>query len=282
MARLKHAVATCVSGAMLVVGMAAPAGAQQAEYLWSVENSFWSGPSIGEDYTVEIGGGLWDPSPVFVASSEQFGIIGSDIDFGSDLALARKRHPEFRLTLKPGRRHKLRVSLVPMQYRQETVLKRRLVFQGIAWDVGLPVSSMLKWDAWRFGYEFDVVARERGYFGLILEAKYTQLEAQLESALAYEFARAQAPIPALGAITRIYVTRFTPLTAEFTAFKLPDNVAEGYEARYVDFDIYGTLNLSRMVGVNIGYRSMDFSYLVDRDTGDLKLDGIYVSGVFRF
>ena len=282
MARVQYVLALCLSATCLVIVMATSADAQQAPQRLSAENSFLLGPSIGEDYTVEITGSLWDPSPLFVASSEQFGIIGSNINFGSDLGLVRKRHRAYRLTLKTGRRHKLHVSRMLMQYRQNTVLKRRLVFQGIAWDVGLPVSSLFKWDAWRFGYEFDVVIRERGYFGLILEAKHTQLEARLESESAYEFTRAQVPIPALGTITRIYLTRFIPLTVEFTAFKLPSNLADGHEVRHVDFDIYGTLNFSRMVGLNIGYRSLDFSFLVDRDTGDLELNGIYVSGVFRF
>ena len=57
---------------------------------------------------------------------------------------------------------------------------------------------------------------------------------------------------------------------------------ESYTSRYVDFDIYGTLNMTRMVGVNLGYRSMDLTYLVDRYTGELKMDGVYVSGVVRF
>ena len=129
---------------------------------------------------------------------------------------------------------------------------------------------------------FDVIARERGYVGLILEAKYTHIQAELDSVVGYEYVKARAPIPALGAITRVYVTRFTPITAEVTAFRLPDNVVQGYEARYVDFDIYGTINLSNMVGINVGYRSMDMSYLVERDTGDLKLEGMYLSGAFRF
>jgi len=27
---------------------------------------------------------------------------------------------------------------------------------------------------------------------------------------------------------------------------------------------------------------VDLSYLINRDTGDLKLDGLYVSGTFRY
>ena len=251
---------------ILTIGKA-HAQEQQTEYLWSIERSLWKGTSIGEDYTIEISGGLWAPDAIIVASSEQFGILGSDINFGDDLGMGRQRHPEFRLTFKPGRRHKLRASLVPIEYQQQNVLERRLVFQGIAYDVGLPVSSLLKWDAWRFAYEFDIVSRERGYF---------------ESELAYEYTRAQAPIPAIGGIARVYVTRFTPITAEVTAFTLPKNLAGDYRARYVDVDVYGTINLSRMVGLNLGYRSMDFSYLIGSDSGDLALDGFYLSGAIRF
>ena len=241
----------------------------------------WSG-NVGEDYLVEVTGGMWNPSPTIVTSSEQFGIIGTDIDFGKDLGMIRRRHNELRLTLKPARRHKLRLHWLPMQYRQSAVLERSLVFQGIAYDIGLPVDSALTWDAWRFGYEFDVLVRDRGFLGLILEAKYTDIQAEIDSTIGYEYTRARAPIPAIGAIGRVYITRFTPITAEFTAFRLPDNVVEDYSAKYIDFDVYGTVNLTRMVGVNVGYRSMDLSYLFDRDSGTLKLSGIYFSGVFRY
>ena len=264
--------------------------AQEPEYLWSIEESLWTGPSVGEDYTVELTAGLWDPIPVIVASSEQFGIPGSDIHFGNDLGLTRTSHPDFRLTFKLARKHKLRVSLVPIEYTQQSVLARPLVFQGIQYDANIPVASTFQWDAWRFGYEYDIVSRQRGYFGILLEAKYTRLAARLTSDDADEYVRAQAPIPALGAILRVYPTRFTPLTVEFTAFKLPGDLTErlpgdistDYRGQYVDLDVYATLNLSRMVGINLGYRSVDFNYLIDRDAGDLKLAGFYASGTFRF
>lgn len=274
-------------GAVLIVASAAlfatavPARAQM-ETLWSVEGSMFSGSSIGEDFKLEVTGGLWNPAAAINASSEQFGILGTDIDFGEDLGLTSRQHGELRLTFKPGRRHKFRVNWLPMEYRQSSVLERRLIFQGIAFDVGVPVDSMMRWDTWRFGYELDFIVRERGFLGLILEAKYTNVEAELDSPIGFEYVRARAPIPAIGAIGRYYVSRFTPVTAEFTMFRLPDNVVDNYAARYVDFDIFGTVNLNRMVGVNIGYRSLDLSYLFDRDTGNLKLNGPYFSGVFRF
>lgn len=256
--------------------------AQEPEYIWSIDNSLWHGPSVGEDYTIELTGGLWEPTPAVVVSSEQFGILGSTIDFRRDLGLSRRQQPDFRLTFKTGRKHKLRISITPIAYSQQVQLEQPLIFQGIAYDVSQIVSSVLQWNAWRFGYEYDVISRDRGYFGLLFEAKYPQLEASLTSPGAHEYVRAKAPIPAAGTILRLYPTRFTPITAEFTGFKLPASYSDNYRAQYVEFDVFTTINLSRMIGVNLGYRSMDLSYLMNRDTGDLKLDGIYLSGTFRF
>lgn len=261
---------------------AEPATQLPPEAIWAANESVWVGPSVGEDFHVEVTGGLWDPVPAISASSEQFGIVGTNIDFGRDLGMVRQRHNELRLTFKPGRRHKLRVHWLPMRYQQNAVIERDLVFQGIEYTVGLPVDSTLTWNAWRFGYELDVIVRERGFVGLILEAKYTDVQAELESLFGLEYARARAPIPAIGAIGRIYVTRFTPVTAEFTAFKLPRDLFPDYSARLFDFDVYATVNLTHMFGVNLGYRSMDMSYLFDKDRGDFQLEGVYLSGAFRF
>ena len=204
------------------------------------------------------------------------------IDFQNDLGLVQQRHGEFRMTFKPGRRHKLRLHYLPMRYQQSGLLERTLVFQGIRYDIGLPVDSSFTWDTWRFGYELDVVTFKRGYVGLLIEAKYTDLQVDLQSAVANEYVRARAPIPALGAIGRVYVMRNIPITFEFTAFKMPDDLVQDYNARLVDIDVYGTYNVTEAFGVNVGYRSMDLSYIFDRDAGDLRVEGIYFSGAFRF
>ena len=256
--------------------------ASRGESLWALETSLWRGPAVGEDYTLELTGSLWSPAPAISASSEQFGITGTTIDFERDLGLVRQSHREARLTFKPARRHKLRVSYLPMRYQQTGVLPREIIFQGIRYDAGVPVSSSMTWNVWRLGYEFDVVSLSRGYLGVILEAKYTDIRAELESPADSEFARARAPIPAVGAILRVYVTRFTPITAEVTAFQLPRDLVEDYRARLVDFDVYGTVNLTRMVGISLGYRSLDLRYLFQRESGDFKVEGAYISGAFRF
>ncbi|MYD85812.1 MAG: hypothetical protein F4018_02395 [Acidobacteria bacterium] len=267
-------------GAILLALLAAPAGGQTpADERW---RALESAAAPGEDYTIELAAGLWDPTAAISGSTEVLGIRGGPIDFNGDLGLRRKRHSGFRLTLKAGRRHKLRASLIPMQYRQQQVLERRVVFRGTRLDVGLPVDSTFRWDAWRFGYELDVATGGRGYLGLILEAKYTHLYTALDSNGASAFVETRAPVPAIGGIARFYVTRLTPVTVEATGFVLPEDTLDGYHGRYVDLDVYATLNLSRHLGLSIGYRTLDVSYLIDRQTGDYRLGGVYASAALRY
>ena len=66
------------------------------------------------------------------------------------------------------------------------------------------MNSSLDWKAYRFGYEYDFLYRDRCFVGFVLEAKYTDVEVDLKSPIDSECARARAPIPALGGIARVY------------------------------------------------------------------------------
>lgn len=253
-----------------------------SETIWAIHQSLWIGPAVGEDYIVELGAGLWSPIPRISASSEQFGITGTTIDFGPDLGMTRQIHREFKVTFKPGRRHKLRISYLSMNYQQKSVIPRQIIFQGIRYNEGQAVNSTVAWNVWRLGYEFDIVSRDRGYFGLILETKLTEVGTELEDSINSEFSKTRAPIPAIGAIARVYVSRFTPITAEVTAFQIPDNLVNNYRLNLIDFDIYTTVNLTEKLGISIGYRSMDMSYLFERDSGHFIVKGLYLSGALRF
>ncbi|MXZ71836.1 MAG: hypothetical protein F4Z04_10120 [Acidobacteria bacterium] len=286
-------VAAAAAAVVLAAGAATPAVAQQpeaqqpeaelTEYLWAINESLWVGPAVGEDYTIEVSGGGWRPMPSLFASSEQFGILGTRIDFGSDLGLSRTDHPEVRATVKRGRQ-KLRVSVVPMRYEQEVqALARPITFHGIRFDAGLPIESALNWNAWRIGYELDVLSFSRGYLGLIAEAKYNQIDLSLETpSLDPEWLKVKAPIPAAGLVLRIYPTRFSPITAEVSGMRLPEGSLEEGHGYYFDLDVYATLNLARTFGLTVGYRAIDFSYLFERDSGDLKLEGFYLQAAVRY
>lgn len=268
--------AAAISVLCLVFGLAAvPARAQFAA-------KGPSDPATGERYHVELGGFLWNPTPDIIISSESLGITGSSIDFVNDLHITKTRFKQLRVVLHPAKKHKFRLEYTPITYDAEGQLTADLVFNGIRFPVTFPVTTHLVWKAYRFGYEYDFVTRDRGFVGLILEAKYTDVQATLSNFIATEFARARAPIPAIGGIARVYVVPNISITGEFSGIKLPESINDDYRAKYYDLDIYATVNFTNNVGVQGGYRSFDVLYKVEKDAGNLKLKGLYVGGLVRF
>jgi hypothetical protein len=239
-------------------------------------------PATGENYHVEISGSLWKPTPeIFITSESIEGVLGSRIDFVEDLGIEDSWFRQLKIVLRPATKHKFRFEYTPIKYEAESTLRRNIVFNGIQFPIAIPVSTEVMWRAFRFGYEYDFVYRDRGFVGLVLETKYTDVKATLENVIDSEFVHARAPIPAIGIIGRGYVVPNISITGEFTFFKVPD-VDEDYGGRYFDFDLYGTVNFTDHVGAQAGYRSFDVNYKADSDNGDLKLKGLYFGGVVRF
>ena len=242
--------------------------------------------ATGETYHVEIVGALWNPTPDIVISSEGLGQIGSNVDFVKTLGIEQTRFKQLKIALRPGTKHKLRFEYTPINYTAQANVPVSFVFNGQRYSVGIPVATEVTWKAFRFGYEWDFFYRDRGFAGVLLEVKYTDVNATLTAAAVgtAQFAEAQAPIPAIGFIGRGYVAPNISITGEFSMFKLPDQAieTEDYSGKYYDLDIYGTVNFNDHVGAQIGYRSFDVFYKVKHDTGALKLKGLYFGGVVRF
>jgi hypothetical protein len=247
-----------------------------------------SNRATGETYHVEVTGALWNPTPEIVIASEGLGQLGDSIDFVNTLGIEKKQFKQLKLVLRPGTKHKFRFEYTPISYTAQKTVPVRFVFNGQRFDIGLPVTTDVSWKAYRFGYEWDFIYRDRGFAGVVAEVKYTNVNATLSASVAgvgiQEFTEAQAPIPAIGFIGRGYVAPNISITGEFTFFKLPEQAltSEDYSAKYYDFDLYGTVNFTDNLGAQLGYRSFDVYYKVKRDTGTLKLKGIYFGGVARF
>lgn len=242
-----------------------------------------SNPAPGEDYHVELAAMFWTPTPELSLQTGALAAIGETrVDFVREFGIEDKRFREFRVVAKAGRKHKIRFSYVPVEYIEETVLARTITFGNRTFLANVPANGNLKWEMYRFGYEYDIVARDRGFFGIIGELKYNKIAAGLSSPFGTEAAEATAPVPALGIIGRVYPARSFSVTAEFTGFKIPDRLTEEFDAKLYDFDVYGTINFGRYLGVQGGYRSIIAEYLVDEDAGNLRLKGIYWGGVVRF
>ncbi len=261
----------------LLLAAAVPSSAQYQKYNANTR-------ATGETYHVELSFGFGEPPPDIVVSSKALGIIGSEISAQDDLGMEKQWQWGFNLVLRPAKKHKFRFSYGPINYSAETIMQRTVIFNGQAFQVGLPVNSEIKWSAYRFGYEYDFVYRDRGFVGLVLDVKYSDVEVTLKNPFTVEWVKVKAPIPTIGGIARVYPVANISITGEFTAFKLPtsEGVLKGYDGKWYDLDIYGTVNFTDHVGVQGGYHSVQVSFRKDQDYGDLKLNGPYFRGVVRF
>lgn len=244
--------------------------------------------ATGETYRVEGAFGLWFPTSDMTINSSALGIAGNDINFKTDLGLEDQRFSETHLVLRPFKKHKLRFQFIPIHFEQSSQLKRDVIFEGQRYSVGVPVNSVLDWKAFRFAYEYDFLYRSRWFAGFILDAKYTDVFAQLQSPLDTESIHAKAPIPTLGGVVRVYVVPNISITGELTGFDLPSSLIKNYQAHYADFDIYGTVNVTNNFGAQLGFRTFDVGYTVTKNTGftqdagSFVLKGLYLGGVARF
>jgi hypothetical protein len=238
--------------------------------------------AIGEKYHVEVTGTLWKPDVYGQISSEEFGIIGTKIDFVDDLGFEKTRFKDFRLVLRPSKKSKFRLQHTPVVYKAETSLKRDVIFNGQKFPLALPVQTEFDWNVWRFGYEYDAFYRPRGFVGFFLEARYTEMVAELRSPLLTEFRRDKAPLPAVGIVGRGYVLPALAINFEMSMFRVPADSIPHVEANYYDWDLNGTFNVSQYAGVQVGWRRMTNYLVYKKDVGDTKFQGLYFGGALRY
>jgi hypothetical protein len=271
----------------IALGLVLPAGPAQAQFQPRPLND----PPTGERYHIEGAAGLWFPGADMSISSQSLGIIGSTIDFAKDLGQQDQHFPEVHLELRPATRHKFRFQYIPINYEQTATVTRDLIFNGQRYRTGVAVKSTLDWKAYRAGYEYDFIETNRWFAGFMLDFKYTDVTATLcchpvdptsTSSVVTEFAHAQAPIPALGGVFRIYPVPNISITGEVTGFKLPDKLVKDTTGHYLDVDVYGTLNFTDKLGVQLGYRRFDVGYIVKTDTGSFVLNGLFFGVVARY
>lgn len=236
-----------------------------------------------EQYHVEFGLGFWSPEPELTLRFDGPAGVGTDVDFVQEFGIAKKRFRELRGTLKPGRKHKLRVDYIPFKYDAEALIQRTFVFGGRQFTVGVPASTDVTWDLWKFGYEWDFYSGQAGFAGVVADVKYNRVSAEVSAiGLGSEVAQANAPVPGVGGIARGYFSKNVSITGEFTFFKVPDALSEEIDGTFYDFDVYTTVNAGRYVGLQGGYRSITVDYLAAEDAGAMKMKGIYFGGVLRF
>ena len=164
--------------------------AADAAVLGSASAQRSAGPSARRSasrYNVEAALSFWSADPDLIVSSESLGIPGDDVDLINDLGIEKKRLSELRARPASGHQAQVPHPLHADQVRGEAVVQREFVFNGQRYRIGLPVSTEADFTTWRFGYEYDFIYRDRGYLGVLIDLKYTNVDVVLDSPIGAEF-----------------------------------------------------------------------------------------------
>jgi hypothetical protein len=239
-------------------------------------------PATGEKFIIEGSASLWFPSADMSIKSEQLGIPGSVIDLKGDLGVSDTKFPILDLTLKGGK-HKLRLQRLPVKYEEDDhVLTRKIIYNGQEYVVGLPVQTTFEWTQTHLSYEYDFLVKNRGFGGFVLNTTLTDINQRLKAPIIDEFVHVKAPVPRIGGIARVYVVPNISITTEITGLSISKDWNLDFSGKYLDVDIYGTINFTNNVGAKFGYRSVDVDLLIEDDSGNFDMKGIYFGIVARY
>jgi hypothetical protein len=231
---------------------------------------------FAQEQIAELTFRYWSPTPELVTTVDGLGL--GTVDFSEEFGLEKERFREYRFSV--GRRHKARVSKITFSYNQDAVITRTVTIGGGPQTITAPWNADIKWSLWTLGYEYDIVSSPAGFFGVIGELKRNHLEASMASpGIGSASTDVTVPVPTAGVIGRANLGTAASVTGEWTGFKLN---RDDWEGKFTDFDVYATIHLGRSFGVQGGYRSVDVTYLVDGDTGTLKMKGPYFGGQLKF
>jgi len=260
-----------IAGAMFLA-CAAPARAQ---------GSGTPSSAVGERYYIEFSATWWNPLLTGSVSSDRLGLVGSTIDFVSDLGFNRSRQSDMRLVLRPAKKHKLRLQYTPTDFSAQSVLTRDIAFAGQVYPISLPVESLLTWTVLRLGYEWDFLYKPRGYAGVLLEVRKTDLTAAIDSIIGGGEIAGNAPFPAIGFVGRAYPLKELAINVEVSGLKITDFNPD-HAFKLLDMEISATFNVTRNAGVSAGWRRMNTSLVFDTDRGVLDFSGLWFGGVVRY
>jgi hypothetical protein len=251
------------------------------------EAQFQSDKGAGEQYHVEFSLRFWSPTPELSLSTGSLANLGvGPVDFVQAFGIEKDRFTEYSVTSKAGK-HKFHYGTIPINYSKDMVITRTIQFGNVTVPISAPASTNIDWRLRRYGYEWDFVSADRGYVGLITDVKDNRFSANVTAGpYGSEDADLRVWIPTVGLGARVYPHRLISITGEFnvevTRFEGFDRLKTDWDGHFVDFDVYGTINLGRNVAVQGGYRSLRVDYTSDSDTANMRLKGMYWGGNLRF
>jgi len=201
-----------------------------------------------ENFHIELSASAWLVNP---GGSIQSGIL--PIDLQRDLQI-EKPQPHFfgKLVVKPARRHRLMVEGVPYRLAGAATVTRQITFAGRTFTVQDFVTSDATIAYIAGAYQFDIVSRPQGHFGLLAGVGYVDATGTLSSRqFGFSGAEHQSfPFPQAGAEGRAFLLPHRNLLEVDGELK---GMSLGDYGHFLHFAVRAGVSVGRRFTIQAGY-----------------------------
>lgn len=201
-----------------------------------------------ENFRVELTASAW---LVSTNGTVQSGIL--PVDLRNDLQIEQSQ-PHFfgKLVVKPARRHRLMIEGIPYRLNGGASIARQIVFAGRTYNFQDFVTSSADIDYVAGAYQFDIVSRSQGHFGLLAGVGFVNATGTLTSRnFGFSGSEHQSfPFPQVGAEGRVFLLPHRNLLEVDGELK---GMSLGSYGHYLQFALNGGVSVGRHLTIRVGY-----------------------------
>lgn len=244
------------------------------------------------DAIVEFEGRYWMPDLAAKARVTESNLVGTDVNFKSELGLKDEDFPEGRFTYHLTPNSKIRAFYTQAEFNGDQTVSRQIIFDGKTYDVGTQVKTDLELQYFGLGWvwEFIDVFGGRLKAGTILEAKGVAGKVTLDAPVAgiKESTDFIAGLPTVGACIAVnpfknnapYVS--DTILSDLSFYAEAAGMSAGEYGYFVDAEAGVRWTPIKYVSVSGGYRVVSLKAEDDPDYARFELKGPFAAATIRF
>jgi len=206
--------------------------------------------------------------------------VGQQVDVDRDLNLDDSHNGTAEIALQLGN-HRLSLNYLPIEFSGTGSLTVNGSFNGQAFSIDDSVQTEISLDLYDFGYTYYIVNLDdlpsRFQLGLELSVKVADAEVSFND-LTQNFVESEsvtAPIPTIGARTRVALADFIGLTGRIGYLEFEDS-------RFVDAEAQLEFSPLPTVGIYAGYRYFELNIDEDDLFTEIDFSGPFAGALVRF
>ncbi len=217
---------------------------------------------------VEVDGRYWFTN---LSSEIQSGTTGTNVNFTDDLGLDdSKGFFEGRISL-GVLGHRVRYGFMPMKWDGSGTTTQSVTFGGQTYSASTAVDSEINVKYHRLGYIYNFIDVLNNRLGIIVEAKYLDIDAKIKSSTVEATESIGIPIPTVGVTGQVGLPFLFSVGGEVTG------IALGKDAYLYDAEAGVNIKPAPFVLITGGYRVFRVHYEGSNDKADIRLNGPFLN-----